>query len=41
VNDNEVRLKISIGMQLQKINTAVVTLDLRFAFPFRRIDYGE
>ena len=41
VNDNEVRLKVSIGMQLQKLNTAVVTLDLRFSFPFRRIDYGE
>lgn len=41
VNDNEVRLKISIGMQIQKLNAAVVTLDLRFSFPFRRIDYGE
>ena len=41
VNDNEVRLIISIGMQMQKLNAVVVTLDLRFAFPFRRIDYGE
>jgi len=39
-NDNEVRLKISLGMQVQKVSAAVV-LDLRLAFPFRRVDFGE
>jgi hypothetical protein len=41
VSDNEVRLKISIGMQIQKLSAAVVMLDLRLSFPFRRVDYGE
>lgn len=41
VNDNEVRLKLSLGMQVQKLTGTVVMLDLSLSFPFRRVDFGE
>lgn len=40
VNDNEIRLKLTVAMEPQQRGPAVL-LDLRFAFPFRRIDFGE
>lgn len=40
IGDNEVRMKLSLAMQTQKI-TAPVLIDFRFSFPFRRIDFGE
>jgi len=40
IGDSEVRMKMSIAMQTQK-NAAPILIDLRFSFPFRRIDFGE
>lgn len=40
VADNEVRLRLSLAMEVQKAG-APVMLDMRLSFPFRRIDYGE
>jgi hypothetical protein len=40
VADNEVRLKMSLAMEVQKTGTPVL-FDLRLSFPFRRVDYGE
>ena len=41
VRDNEIRMKLSLGMQMQKLNATVVILDLRLSFPFRRISHGQ
>jgi type II secretory pathway pseudopilin PulG len=41
VRDNEIRMKLSLGMQIQKLNATVVILDLRLSFPFRRISHGQ
>jgi type II secretory pathway pseudopilin PulG len=40
VNDNEVRLRMSLAMAIQQTGTPVV-LDLRLALPFRRVDFGD
>jgi hypothetical protein len=40
VADHEIRLKVSLAMEPQQSGPPVL-LDLRFAFPFRRIDFGE
>jgi hypothetical protein len=39
VRDNEIRMKLSLGMQVQKLNATVVTLDLRLSLPFRRVTH--
>ncbi len=41
VRDNEIRLKLSLGMQMQKLNSTVVTLDLSLSLPYRRITHGQ
>lgn len=40
IADNEVRLKLSLAMEVQKSGTPVL-FDLRLSLPFRRVDYGE
>ena len=41
VRDNEIRMKLLLGMQIQKLNATVVTLDLRLSLPFRRVTHGQ
>jgi hypothetical protein len=41
VRDNEIRMKVSLGMQMQKLNATVVTLDLRLSLPFRRVTHAQ
>ena len=41
IRDNEIRMKLSLGMQMQRLNATVVTQDLRLSFPFRRISHGQ
>jgi type II secretory pathway pseudopilin PulG len=41
VRDNEIRMKLSLGMQVQNLNATVVTLDLRLSLPFRRVTHGQ
>jgi type II secretory pathway pseudopilin PulG len=41
IRDNEIRMKLSLGMQMQQLNATVVTQDLRLSFPFRRISHGQ
>jgi hypothetical protein len=39
VNDNEVRLKMSLAMEAQR--GPAIVLDSRLSFPFCRVDFGE
>jgi type II secretory pathway pseudopilin PulG len=41
VRDNEIRMKLTLAMQMQKLNATVVTLDLRLSLPFRRVTHGQ